>query len=70
MLQQQTPRGAVPPAERWSGEEVAMNRKPEPDDLPHRKRDEVEEIDRGAAKSRKALDDIPEPGIDPLHEGP
>lgn len=47
-----------------------MNRKPEPDDLPHRKRDEVEEIDRGAAKSRKALDDIPEPGSDPLHEGP
>jgi hypothetical protein len=47
-----------------------MDRKPEPHDLPHRERDEVEEIDREAQKSRKALDDIPPPGTDPLHEGP
>ena len=28
------------------------------------------EIEREAEKSRKALDAIPEPGTDPLHEGP
>lgn len=28
------------------------------------------EIEREAAKSRKALDEIPPPGTDPLHEGP
>ena len=38
-----------------------------PDDLPHRDRKEIEEE---AAKSKKALDEIPEPGTDPLHEGP
>ena len=31
---------------------------------------DAEEIEREAAKSRKALDAIPEPGTDPLHEGP
>jgi hypothetical protein len=29
-----------------------------------------EEIDEQAEKSREALDDIPPPGTDPLHEGP
>ena len=28
------------------------------------------EIEREAEKSRKALDAVPEPGTDPLHEGP
>jgi hypothetical protein len=29
-----------------------------------------EEIEREAEKHRKALDEVPEPGADPLHEGP
>lgn len=29
-----------------------------------------EEMDREAQESRDRLDDIPEPGTDPLHEGP
>lgn len=28
------------------------------------------EIEREAEKSRDKLDDVPEPGTDPLHEGP
>jgi hypothetical protein len=31
---------------------------------------EDEEIEREAEESRERLDDIPEPGTDPLHEGP
>jgi hypothetical protein len=27
-------------------------------------------IEEEAEKSRKALDEVPEPGTDPLHEGP
>jgi hypothetical protein len=27
-------------------------------------------IEREAEKSREALDEVPEPGTDPLHEGP
>jgi hypothetical protein len=38
-----------------------------PPDLPHRDRKEIE---REAEKSRKALDKVPAPGTDPLHEGP
>jgi hypothetical protein len=29
-----------------------------------------EEIEREARKSREALDEVPEHGTDPLHEGP
>ena len=29
-----------------------------------------EEIEREAEKSREALDEVPPPGSDPLHEGP
>ena len=29
-----------------------------------------EEIERQAEKSRRELDEVPEPGTDPLHEGP
>ena len=36
-------------------------------DLPAKDR---EEIEREAEKSRKELDSVPEPGTDPLHEGP
>ena len=32
--------------------------------------DDAEEIEREAEKSREALDAVPEPGTDPLHEGP
>jgi hypothetical protein len=28
------------------------------------------DIAREGEKSRKAIDDVPEPGTDPLHEGP
>jgi hypothetical protein len=31
---------------------------------------DAEEIEREAAKSREKLDSVPEPGTDPLHEGP
>ena len=31
---------------------------------------EDEAIEAEARKSRKALDEVPEPGTDPLHEGP
>ena len=36
-------------------------------DLPAKDRKEIE---REAEKSRKELDAVPEPGTDPLHEGP
>ena len=36
-------------------------------DLPTKDKDEIE---REAEKSRKELDSVPEPGTDPLHEGP
>ncbi|HYD37098.1 MAG TPA: hypothetical protein VEA60_05760 [Allosphingosinicella sp.] len=29
-----------------------------------------EAIEKEAEKNRKALDEVPEPGTDPLHEGP
>ena len=29
-----------------------------------------EEIEAEAKRSREALDEVPEPGTDPLHEGP
>jgi hypothetical protein len=37
------------------------------DDLPQR---DQNEIDREAEKNRKELDQVPEHGTDPLHEGP
>lgn len=37
------------------------------EDLPHK---DQKEIEREAEKSRKELDSVPEPGSDPLHEGP
>ncbi len=36
-------------------------------DLPHK---DQQEIDREAEKNRKELDNVPEHGTDPLHEGP
>jgi hypothetical protein len=47
--------------------ERAMNQRERNQDLPHRDRREIE---REAEKSRKALDSVPEPGTDPLHEDP
>ncbi len=45
-----------------------MDQKQAPrEDLPHR---DQKEIDQEAEKSRRALDEIPEHGTDPLHEGP
>ena len=44
-----------------------MDRKDRREDLPHR---DQKRIERQAEKSRKQLDKIPEPGMDPLHEGP
>lgn len=44
-----------------------MDRRDEKGDLPHR---DQKEIEREAEKSRKELDKVPEPGTDPLHEGP
>jgi hypothetical protein len=29
-----------------------------------------EEIEKEAEKSKRELDEVPEPGTDPLHEGP
>ena len=44
-----------------------MDREPDPKgDLPSDDR----EIAREGEKSRKAMDEVPEPGTDPLHEGP
>ncbi|WP_162806759.1 hypothetical protein [Sphingosinicella terrae] len=40
------------------------------DDLPHRDREHLDEIEGEARKSRKDLDSVPPPGTDPLHEGP
>ena len=37
------------------------------EDLPHK---DQQEFDREAQKSRKELDEVPEHGTDPLHEGP
>ena len=44
-----------------------MDRPDRDKDLPHR---DQKAIERQAEKSRKALDKVPEPGTDPLHEGP
>ena len=40
------------------------------EDLPHRRGKENAAIEREAEKSRRKLDEVPEPGTDPLHEGP
>ena len=48
--------------------EAAMSqREKQQQDLPAKHQDE---IDREAERSREALDSVPEPGTDPLHEGP
>jgi hypothetical protein len=57
--------GCVDPAK-----ETAMAGRKQDQDLPHRDGEEAEEIEREAEKSRKALDEVPPPGTDPLHEGP
>jgi L-lysine 2,3-aminomutase len=44
-----------------------MSRKDRDEDLPHR---DQRPIERQAEKSRKELEKVPEPGTDPLHEGP
>ena len=44
-----------------------MDRKQRDEDLPHR---DQKAIEQQAEKSRKELEKIPEPGTDPLHEGP
>jgi hypothetical protein len=48
--------------------EAAMSqREKQQQDLPAKDQDE---IDREAERSREALNSVPEPGTDPLHEGP
>jgi hypothetical protein len=37
------------------------------EDLPHR---DDKQMDEQARESRERLDQVPEPGTDPLHEGP
>ena len=44
-----------------------MDRRDAREDLPPKERKDIE---REAEKSRKELDSVPEPGTDPLHEGP
>ena len=44
-----------------------MDQRENEKDLPHK---EVKEIEREADKSREKQDSVPEPGTDPLHEGP
>ena len=44
-----------------------MDRKDREEDLPHR---DQKAIERAAEKSRRDLEKVPEPGTDPLHEGP
>ena len=44
-----------------------MDRKSDEGEVPGESPDEIE---KEAAKSRKALDEVPPPGTDPLHEGP
>jgi hypothetical protein len=51
---------------RSAGEERLMD-KPKDEDLPHK---ESEAIEREAEKSRRELEEVPEHGTDPLHEGP
>lgn len=46
-----------------------MDRRHEQRDLPSRDDEARKAIEREAEKSRKALDEIPDPGTDPLHEG-
>ena len=43
-----------------------MDREPQTQDLPSDDR----EIAREGEKNRKVMDDVPEHGTDPLHEGP
>jgi hypothetical protein len=47
-------------------EETKMQEPREPEDLPS----EDEAIEREGEKNREAMDEIPEHGTDPLHEGP
>ena len=44
-----------------------MDERDKDEDLPAK---DPKEIEREAEKSRKELDAVPEPGTDPLHEGP
>ena len=44
-----------------------MDEREKNEDLPHRDRRKIEEE---AHKSREALDKVPPPNTDPLHEGP
>jgi hypothetical protein len=37
---------------------------------PEKKEEEAKEAERRAEENREALDEIPPPGTDPLHEGP
>jgi hypothetical protein len=54
---------------RVGGEEEARmdEGKRDTEDLPHK---DQQEIEREARKNRKELDEVPEHGTDPLHEGP
>ena len=55
------------PARTFPRTEADMSGRDKDEDLPHRDRREIEEE---AEKSRRALDEVPPPGTDPLHEGP
>ena len=44
-----------------------MDAREKQNDLPHRDRKEIEQE---AEKNRRELDEVPEHGTDPLHEGP
>ena len=44
-----------------------MNKRDKDQDLPHK---DGKAIEREAEKSREKLESVPEPGTDPLHEGP
>jgi hypothetical protein len=58
---------ASPPHVPSAKEALMDQRDKREDDLPNR---DQEEIEREAEKSKQELDDVPEPGSDPLHEGP
>ena len=47
-----------------------MDEKRPDEDLPHRDRKHLDEIEEEARRSKKDLDSVPPPGTDPLHEGP
>jgi hypothetical protein len=53
----------------WGGKEVTMDEKSSNADKGETVHEDEQAVEQGA-RNREKLDQVPEPGTDPLHEGP